>query len=232
MAGRIGHEDFHGWYTGMLQQLREYRGRYGIGRTSVRLITEGFKHAGILRHSRFLVLYPQHVRPDAYDASLPYERCLMPAADVGRLAAQLPGELSPEFLAGAERRGDLCYVIVDDGRLASFGWYAPETAYLYGRRLGFSRDFVYMYHGYTHPDYRGQRLHALGLAGALSRFCDVGKRAIISTVNATNYRSLNSVERLGFRHCGNILQIGHGRMRFCFATPATRPFAIRIHDDE
>lgn len=215
----------------MLQKLREYRLRYGIARTAVRLMTESFKHAGILRHSRFLVLYPQSVRHDAYDESVPYDRRLLSAADMSALARQLPGELPPGFLDGARRRGDLCYAIVDGERLASFGWYAPETALLYGRRLEFSKDFVYMYHGYTHPDYRGQRLHALGLAGALGEFRDVGKSAIISTVNVTNYASIASVERLGFLTRGSILQVGRGRMSFCFATPATRPFAVRFHDD-
>lgn len=215
----------------MLQEIREYRTRYGTFRTLVRLVTEGLKHAGILRHSRFLVLYPQQVRHEAYDASHPYERRLLPAADMDALAAQLPGELSPEFLTGAQCRGDFCYVILDEGRLASFGWYAPVTARLYGRQLEFSNDFVYMYHGYTRPEYRGQRLHALGLAGALDEFHSAGKQGLISTVNSTNYASIASVERLGFMNCGSIMQIGRDPVSIRFATPATRPFAIRLHKD-
>jgi hypothetical protein len=214
----------------MLNELRSYSARHGAGRTAIRIFLEGFKHDGILRHSRFVVLYPDCVNEAAYDASLPYERRMLHAADVARLASQLPQQLPDDFVAQARLRGDLCHVILDGETLVSFGWYAVHTARLFDRRIEFSSDFVYMYHGYTRPEFRGQRLHALGLACAVAHFRQTGKRGLISTVNATNYASLASIKRLGFAQHGSILQIGRGPFSVRFATPATKPFAIRFHE--
>lgn len=209
-------------------QLQEYGARHGFGRAAVRVASESLKQAGILRRSIFVLLRPEHVDHDAYDAALPYDRQMLPADGMAALAAGLQAELPPKFLEDAGRRGDFCHAIVDRGALVSFGWYATRIARLFERDFEFSEDYVYMYHGYTLPQYRGQRLHALGLAGALEYFRHRGKQGLISTVNSTNYASLASIERLGFVASGSLVQLGRGRFSALFASPATRPFSIRF----
>jgi hypothetical protein len=209
-------------------QLRDYGQRYGFARTASRLASESLKQTGLFRHSVFVLLRPEDVDRKAYDAALPYERRLVPAQDMAALASQLPADLPPTFLEDARRRGDSCYVILDRGELVSFGWYAPRIGRLFERDFSFDEGWVYMYHGFTLPKYRGQRLHAMGLAEALHAFCQRGKRGIISTVNSTNYASLISIERLGFVTAGSLVQIGRGKLSARLASPATRPYAIRF----
>lgn len=208
--------------------LRDYRRRHGLARTATRLASESLKRTGLFRHSVFVLLRPEDVDRSAYDAALPYERRLVSAADMATLAAQLPADLPPAFLEDARRRGDSCYVILDRGELVSFGWYAPRIGRLFERDFSFNEDWVYMYHGFTLPKYRGQRLHAMGLAEAMRCFCERGKRGLISTVNSTNYASLASIERLGFVASGSLVQLGHGTFSARLASPATRPYSIRF----
>lgn len=215
----------------LFEQLRDYGKRYGFARTASRLASESLKQTGLFRHSVFVLLRPEQVDRRAYDAALPYERRLVPAEDMGALAAQRPANLPSSFLDDARRRGDSCYVILDRGELVSFGWYAPRIGRLYERDFAFNEDYVYMYHGFTLPSYRGQRLHALGLAEALDAFCRRGKRGIISTVNSTNYASLISIGRLGFVTAGSLVQVGRGKLSARLASPATRPYAIRFRPE-
>jgi len=59
-------------------------------------------------------------------------------------------------------------------------------------------------------------------------FCQRGRRGLISTVNSTNYASLTSAYRLGFVACGSLVQFGRGKLSARYASPATRPYAIRF----
>src|SRR5262245_47811251 len=85
----------------LFEQLRDYGKRYGFARTASRLASESLKQTGLFRHSVFVLLRPGHVDRSAYDAALPYERRLVPAEDMGTLAAQRPADLPPHFLDDA-----------------------------------------------------------------------------------------------------------------------------------
>lgn len=61
-----------------------------------------------------------------------------------------------------------------------------------------------MYKGYTHHNYRGQRLHAIGMTRALAEYLKRGFEGLVSYVEATNYSSLKSVYRMGYRDFGKI----------------------------
>jgi hypothetical protein len=114
-------------------------------------------------------------------------------------------DLSERFLDEALARGDRCYAIVDDGRLASFGWYARRATPLEGGLfLHFDPRSVYMYKGFTHREYRGRRLHAIGMTRALSQVLEEGAAGIVSYVDATNESSLRSCYRMGYEDVGRI----------------------------
>jgi len=182
----------------------------------------------MIRISRFVVLYPEHLNFSVSASNPHYKKLLIPASEMRQYQPQLQDQLSESFLERAEQRGDYCYAIFDQAHLVSFGWYATATARLFDRCLTFNPDYVYMYHGYTRPDYRGERLHALGLAEAMMVFQVQEKRAIISTINITNYPVRKSIERLGFRYAGYIMQFGPTRLGLLHVTPKAQTYGIRL----
>ena len=110
----------------------------------------------------------------------------------------------------------LCFAALDQGKLAAYGWYAIHRAvpaHCFGVGLRLPGDVSYMFKGFTHPDYRGRRLHAAAMGLALAELSARGIRALISTVLWTNEASLHSCDRLGYLRLGRIVQTGHPRNR-------------------
>ena len=93
----------------------------------------------------------------------------------------------------------------DGGALAAYGWYSTKpTAIDSGLVLHFDPRYVYMYKGFTHPNYRGQRLHAVGIGMALNAYLADGSKGIVSYVEAANLSSLKSCYWLGYLNMGRI----------------------------
>jgi len=122
-------------------------------------------------------------------------------------------ELSEEVVLRALKKGDECYGILDGPTLASYGWYSNKpTEIAFGPtksggedlQLHFSGEYVYMYSGYTHDRYRGQRLHAIGMTRALEEYLGKGFKGLVSFVESNNYSSLKSVYRMGYKDFGKV----------------------------
>ncbi|HET7669459.1 MAG TPA: hypothetical protein VFK84_03540 [Burkholderiales bacterium] len=147
-------------------------------------------------------------RPDPAFLACPktYEGRLLTAAELRSFARDPESELSDAFLDEALARGDECYAILDRGRLASYGWYAsgPTPIGLPGLLLHYRPGYVYMYKGFTHRDYRGQRLHAIGMTRALRHYLARSAGGIVSYVDSTNFDSLKSCFRMGYRVFGSV----------------------------
>ena len=113
--------------------------------------------------------------------------------------------ISEVFLRSALEKGDECYGILDGDDLACFGWYSQKpTAINDDLTLHFDPAYVYMYFGFTHPNYRGKRLHALDMALALQEFTGRGCKGMVSYVESINYASLKSCYRMGYKNFGVI----------------------------
>ena len=107
--------------------------------------------------------------------------------------------VTPEFVRAAFDRGDRCYVITDGRRIASYGWYSCRSTPIFGGLMFcFDPAYTYMYKGYTHPDYRGLRLHAIGMSRALAESSGPDCRGLVSFVERTNQSSLKSCYRMGY----------------------------------
>lgn len=119
-------------------------------------------------------------------------------------------ELSHAFLDEALAKGDECYGFLAGNDLAAYGWYSnkPTTLDFKGLRLQFNDNYIYMYKGFTAPDHRGQRLHAIGMTRALEAYLHRGYRGIVSYVEWNNFASLKSCYRMGYRDLGNVLIAG------------------------
>jgi hypothetical protein len=114
-------------------------------------------------------------------------------------------ELSLEFVIDALDKGDECHAILHGDELASYGWYSSKPTLLNDElRVHFSRDYLYMYKGFTRRAHRGHRLHAIGMTLALMKYRADGYAGLVSIVETNNFDSLKSCYRMGYAPCGNI----------------------------
>lgn len=114
-------------------------------------------------------------------------------------------QLTEDFLEQSLDNDDVCLAILEGEELASYGWYSKHPTKVTGEfNLHFSDRWVYMHHGYTNPDFRGKRLHAIGMANATRIFTEQGFDGLCSIVASENAFSLKSTRRLGYVETGKI----------------------------
>jgi len=158
-----------------------------------------------------------------------YEHGFVDRARLRRWMQQPEYELDPAFVEEALAKGDRCYAIWDQETLASYGWYAYQpTAVNDDLTLSFDPAYVYMYKGFTHPRYRGQRLHAIGMSLALASSLQQGFRGLLSYVESNNFASLKSCYRMGYRDAG---WIGFAKVfgtYFIHASAGCRDYGLRL----
>lgn len=138
-------------------------------------------------------------------------------------------DLSEGFLRQALAKGDECHGITDGEVLASYGWYAHEaTPVEDDLLLRFNKSYVYMYKGYTQPEYRGQRLHAIGMTMALQEYLDRGYQGLLSYVEAHNFSSLKSCYRMGYEDVGKVYVARLFGRYFSFGTRGARDHGFAV----
>jgi len=146
--------------------------------------------------------------------------------------ANLPGaaEFAPsEFYEGAARRGDWCYYVRDGETIASYGWYSTgHVPVVDDTSISFSPAFVYMYKGFTLPQYRGHQLHAYGMAHAAAGAVADGYQGLISYVEIHNAASLRSVARLGYRSFGTCFRARVLGKTVTFSSSGCAPYGFRL----
>lgn len=149
--------------------------------------------------------------------------------ELARYAKDPVNQMPADWVAQARARGDRCYACVKHGVLASYGWYSRVHGEIDdGLRLAFDARDVYMYKGFTLKSFRGQRLHAIGMAHALRAYVAEGARGIVSWVESNNFASLRSCYRLGYTDIGTIYVVQpRGRM-FTFATGQCRARGLSV----
>lgn len=168
--------------------------------------------------------------PDPAFLKCLYATRLLGEAELREFARDPANEISPQFIDEAAARGDQCYAILDGGRLAAYGWYAfgATPIGLPGVVLRYRPGYVYMYKGFTHQDYRGQRLHAIGMTRALQHYLSRGYKGIVSYVEAINFDSLKSCFRMGYVVFGTVYVVKLlGRWRG-FSTPGCGKYDFRV----
>ncbi len=138
-------------------------------------------------------------------------------------------DLDQEFLRGAAKKGDRCYAIFDGDKVASYGWYSRAPTHIDASLLiHFDPAFVYMYKGLTLPEYRGKRLHALGMARALEVYAADGAAGVLSYVDSNNQASLKSCYRMGYTDVGSIIVVGSGYRRRIWTTGDCADFRLKV----
>lgn len=136
--------------------------------------------------------------------------------EIAAFAQDPANDLDVEMVERAAGGLDLCFAALCDDRLAAYGWYALdaiEAEHNFGVAMSYPSTVAYMYKGFTHPDFRGARLHGLGMGLALKNLKQFGVSALISTVGWTNEASLRSCDRLGYERLGRIVTTGGDAFR-------------------
>jgi hypothetical protein len=108
----------------------------------------------------------------------------------------------------AIKNNDVVYVVIPKGhkKIVSYGWYSANPTIINDNFiLQFPQNFIYMYNGYTEPEYRGYRLHAFGMQYASIDATQLGRKGLVSFVNIENYRSIRSCKRAGYQFVGFIV---------------------------
>jgi len=158
-----------------------------------------------------------------------YEAKFLGEAELRAFAADPDNEMSADFVDAVMQKGDECYAILDGANLAAYGWYAmTPTAVGPGLLLRFSEAYVYMYKGFTGERYRGKRLHAIGMTRALDEYLKRGYRGLVSYVESTNFDSLKSCDRMGYRVFGSIYVVSLFGRHFSFASSGCKPFGFKL----
>ena len=137
--------------------------------------------------------------------------------------------MNQNFIDSAEKRGDWSYVFREDDNVISYGWYSKGKVPIDAQfAIHFSNHYTYMYKGFASKEYRGKKLHALGMAHALSNVAKSGDKGLITYVEANNFASLRSCERLGYKIFGScwIFRI-FGRF-FVLKSPGCSRFAFGV----
>ena len=122
-------------------------------------------------------------------------------------------DLPGRFVRRAVALGDECFAIRHRDVLAAYGWYSKSANDFSDElTLHFSSRWVYMYRGFTHPAYRGQRLHAIAMTMALAAYRAQRFEGLVSCVDIRNDASLKSCYRMGYRDFGAIYGLRLGRL--------------------
>lgn len=159
---------------------------------------------------------------------IPYETRFLEPHELLRFS-ELEPTFSAEFIRDVMDRGDRCYAILDGDQLAAYSWYSTRPTVVFGDMyLHFDPAFCYMYNGYTHPDYRGQRLHGIGMARALQALVEDGVQGLVSVVDTDNVRSLRSCFRMGYRRFGVIRIIGRGERTWVHASAGCAAYGVTL----
>jgi hypothetical protein len=149
---------------------------------------------------------------------------------IRRLAGNPEIGMSPEFVEEALAKGDACYGILSGDALVSYGWYSTRPTRIDPSELTleFDEEYIYMYKGYTHPDFRGQRLHAIGMTLALDHYKSKGFKGIVSYIEADNFDSIKSAFRMGYRIFGSVYIVSVFGAIFSRATPGCKKYRFRV----
>jgi ribosomal protein S18 acetylase RimI-like enzyme len=169
------------------------------------------------------------VNPKYYDPGPKYTCKFLSREELLRLSRIPELYLSEDFLHEALERDHQCYAILDGDSVAAYGWYSNgPTAVSNDLAVRFHQDYVYMYNGLTHTEYRGRRLHAIGMTRALDDYLKRGFKGIISYVEENNYRSLQSVYRMGYEDFGKVLILKVFGKYFIHSSEGCRAYGFSV----
>jgi hypothetical protein len=114
---------------------------------------------------------------------------------------------------------DFCFAAMHGERLASYAWFALDSIEAEHNRgaqpksgvaVSFPTSVAFLYKGFTHPDYRGRKLHGEVIGRALVELAPLGIDAMLSTTDWTNSAARRALAGIGFEELGLCWRWGWG----------------------
>jgi hypothetical protein len=139
--------------------------------------------------------------------------------------------LVPELADRVRSGREMCFAALAGERLAAFGCYIPEWNsgdQAGGVAMSYPADVAYMSFGFTHPDFRGARLHGLVMGLALREMSKRGITKLVSLVSWTNWASLKSCYRLGYISLGTMIAVGGQKRAIGLYPKAAKRLGVRF----
>lgn len=214
----------------VVQHLRDTSKHYGRGAALYELEYRGLNHLTKVSVLRGMTAVLADVDPRLFNAS-PFAARFCTRSELMRAVglAEVRAEMSAEFVDQALSRGDECFGIFDEDKLASFGWYSSRpTTIEADLALHFDPAWVYMYKGFTLGAYRGKRLHGIGMSLALREYTQRGSRGLISYVEGNNFASLRSTEKMGYKQFGAVYMARVRGRALTWSSPGCKPYGFRV----
>jgi len=148
----------------------------------------------------------EKVRPEFLECNNKYRGAFIRHSMLMDLARQPEYELPQTFLNQALSNGDECYGFFHGSVLAAYSWYSRKPTQINPADLilHFDHEYIYMYKGFTHPNFRGQGLYGIGMTRALDTYLARGYKGLLCYVESNNFTSLKSCYRIGYSDFGNL----------------------------
>jgi hypothetical protein len=211
-----------------MQRIQQELLTDGLARSSFDLALRAVNKVVLLKILKGMTV--ERVDPSYLGCPEPYRATFLDKALLRRLGEDPVNGLPGSFLDEALSAGDECYGFLAGETLAAYGWYSRRPTPIDPPDLVLhpGGQYVYMYKGFTHPEHRGQRLHAIGMTLALQHYLRRGYKGLVSYVEANNFASLKSVGRMGYEIFGSACVLGILGIRFTHASAGWRAHGVRI----
>lgn len=137
-------------------------------------------------------------------ASAPFEVRVLDRPDLARYSREALYEISARFLDGIAARDDLCVAAFSGRDLVSYRFFALQATDIDAHlRFHFPQGWIYAYKAFTHPAWRGRRLHRevfLRSLPLVSRWLPASQapRGFVTLVLSDNESSAKALARAGF----------------------------------
>jgi hypothetical protein len=212
----------------IVEKVRRELRRHGFLATLHTYGMRAVNSVALFRIMRGLCL--QEADPAFLKCPAGFNAAFAPQEALRDLARNPDNGLSLKFVDQALSRGDQCFVMCDGPIPAAYGWYSfkPTPIGLLGFVLNFDRRFVYRYKGFTHPRYRGRRLHAFGMTLALQHYLSRGFHGLLCYVESTNLASLKACARAGYRRFGSLYVLKLFDYSLALSTPGCERFGFGL----
>ena len=197
-------------------RIKDWRRRYGTAGLVCRIVLWLFSKVGL--EIQPWVLYKKRLSVGTGCTSLPFRELTL--ADFESQTALNPGWFSWQKMADVRKAftvpGNHAYGLFEGDLLVCYGWVSLEQWGLEPRPL--QAGHVYFWDAYTHPDYRGRRLHS-ALAEWRSRAALQHGCATAYVIVATwNRASRRTWERNGYQRVARYAEwrLGKGAWKTTF----------------
>ena len=206
--------------------------RYGIGATLFHAAYRAAQRVTNLAVWKALVVTPDHLDKRFLADPRRATGRMLDAECLRAYAKTAETRLTDRFIDEAAVRGDRCFAFFDGDRLTSYGWYSTRAVRLTeldeSLALHFDPRYAYVHNTYTLPQYRGRRLHAIGMTAALEAHAEQGLTGLVAYVDSANFASLRSCHRMGYRDFGHVVVLDLGHRYACRATLGCEPYGFRV----